>query len=161
MNYTSNYKLNLPEGRDVADISKLNENFTKLDSTVKTMDNRVTSVDNRVTSVSSQLSSNNSSLQSSINSVDANRKPVVGTYSGNGESSRTIDLGFQPSLVIVICRNESFVNASSGMTIPGYICNSNNSSCLSIAPNGFNVFFTSLKVFTNSSGKNYTYAAWR
>ena len=104
MNQTTNYKLNLPEGRDIADISKLNDNFTKLDSQLKSTDNRVTTVDSRVTTVDNRVTSVNSSLTSSINStktsltssinnVSTQRKPVTGTYTGNGSASRSFSLG--------------------------------------------------------------------
>ena len=38
MLYTTNYKLNKPDGSDVVDVSKLNENMDILDTTIKGLD---------------------------------------------------------------------------------------------------------------------------
>lgn len=180
MNQTTNYKLNLPEGRDVADISKLNENFTKLDSTIKTVDNRVTTVDNRVTTVDTRVTTVNSNLTSSINTVNTNltssinstktsltssinnvstqRKPVTGTYTGNGSASRSFSLGFQPSLVIVSSDyglwSERAAIAISGCPV-GYP-----DTLLSVTSTGFTVYYDS-NALTNMADRKYFYAAWR
>ncbi len=168
MNYTSNYKLNLPEGRDVVEISKLNDNFTKLDSTVKTVDNRVTTVDNRVTSVSSQLSSSSSDLQSSIDSVQSslqsaidNGKPISGTFTGDGTSSRTVNLGFRPSVLLLLSLKNGMTYNSSTMatsSTPGQITQG---TLLSITSSGFTVYCVVPDRLTNISGYRYLYVAWK
>lgn len=169
MNQTTNYKLNLPEGRDVVDISKLNDNFTKLDSTVKTVDNRVTTVDSRVSTVDTRVTTVNSNLTSSINSakntltssinnVSTQRRPVTGTYTGNGSASRSFNLGFQPSLVIV-SSEYGLWDERAGIAIAncpvGYP-----DTLLSVTSTGFTVYYDT-NALTNMDGKKYFYAIWR
>lgn len=154
MNYTSNYKLNLPEGRDVVDIAKLNENFTKLDSTVKNVDSRVTTVSNQVTSSSEDL-------EEIINNVDTTRKPVVGSYTGNDASSRTISLGFRPTLVIVMHRWGPTLAARSAMANSSASASNGYGSLLTLTSSGFTVYHEENHRLTNMNGETYLYAAWR
>lgn len=162
MNQTTNYKLNLPEGRDVVEISKLNDNFTKLDSQLKSTDSRVTTVDNRVTSVNSSLTSSinstKTSLTSSINNVSTQRKPVTGTYTGNGSASRSFSLGFQPSLVIV-SSDYGLWSERAAIGIPNCPVGSP-STLLTVTSTGFTVY-KDADALTNMADKKYFYAAWR
>lgn len=153
MNYTSNYKLNLPEGRDVVDIAKLNENFTKLDSTVK-------NVDSRVTTVSNQLTSSSEDLEEIINSVDTSRKPVIGTYIGDEKPSRSIELGFRPSLVILAHR-WGFVDNRSAMASSSWSAGNSYGTLLSIHSTGFTVYYEAYHCHTNQNSDSFLYAAWR
>lgn len=225
MNYTSNYNLNLPEGRDAADVSKLNDNFSKLDSTVKTVDSRVTTVDGRVTTVdnrvtsinttlqnsintnkttlqnsidslktelnntinsvkntlndsiegvnndlsaaidevndelSADISSVQSSLTSSINTISSQRKPVVGSYTGNGGMTRVFALGFKPSVVIVSSQyglwnyRAAIATSYFEIGIPN--------SILAVTSSGFSVYCYSTNALTNVENEKYFYAAWR
>lgn len=154
MNYTSNYKLNLPEGRDVVDIEKLNDNFTTLDSQLKSTDSRVTTVDNRVTSV-------NNSLSSSISSMGNDRKPVTGQYSGDSISGRLINLGFQPSCVLCMCTSIGFEPGYGSMATRESSGSNNYGTLLAVASNGFRVYHEDYHRFLNSKGLQYIYVAWR
>lgn len=165
MNYTSNYKLNLPEGRDVADISKLNANFTKLDSQLKSTDNRVTTVNNALNTAKSTLQSNidevESTLQGNIDSVNDDRRPVTGTYIGDGSTSRKIELGFQPSVVFVLCRKTGYAYNSASMAFPQSSGYCPEGTLLTITETGFTVYFIDGDQYTNCSNWGYQYVAWR
>lgn len=176
MNYTSNYKLNLPEGRDTVEIGKLNDNFTKLDSTVKSVDNRVTTVNNSLNTAKTTLQNNidsakstlqgnidsvENTLQGSINSVSDDRKPVTGTYTGNSNSSRKIELGFQPSVVFVLCRNTGYYTNSSSMALPESTGYCEDGTLLAVTETGFTVYCSLGDRHTNYPNWVYQYVAWR
>ena len=109
---------------------------------------------------------------SGLASLDSGGNPVEksfvsGTYTGNGEASRLIDLGFTPSSVLVF-RNTG-TTASSGATqeiygglaTPGVAAVATGpATALSVETNGFNVY-TSGYAKTNASSYVYTYMALR
>ena len=45
---------------------------------------------------------------------------VIGSYTGNGEQTRLIDLGFTPSMVVVVCPRYPFNQQYSGVATPEY-----------------------------------------
>ena len=157
MNQTSNYKLNLPEGRDAVDIEVLNQNFSTLDQQLKATDTRVTAVNS---SLSSSINSTKSTLQKAIEKVDSDRKPVIGTYTGDGAASRTINLGFQPAMVLV-AHPWGLYSKRGGMAIPGVDAASSFGSMISVTSKGFTVYFDDGHTETNINTHKYMYAAWR
>lgn len=96
---------------------------------------------------------------------------VTGTYTGDDSSSRTINLGFQPTAVILMQSNgttragASF-DSSGGLALRGYPVrtgSNNNVTVMSISSNGFQVFNGDSSGFqqSNKSGRTYYYIAFR
>ena len=48
MKYTGYYKMNLPEGADVVDITVLDENFSKLDKLISDLDKKLNDISKRI-----------------------------------------------------------------------------------------------------------------
>lgn len=94
--------------------------------------------------------------------------PVVGTYTGNGEAERFIDLGFTPSAVIVA--QEGKIEWYSSNSVQGGVALKNNSvsnsagTAIEIIDNGFNVANikgSTYSVDTNQSNAIYYYIAFK
>ncbi|RHR10460.1 hypothetical protein DWX58_03415 [Pseudoflavonifractor sp. AF19-9AC] len=96
---------------------------------------------------------------------------VVGSYTGNGASSRTISLGFRPKAVYV-CKNDGttkdITNTAyewhyGGLAVDGSSLVVGGKTVLSIYSSGFNVYRdtpdTSVHILTNVSGVVYHYFA--
>ena len=90
-------------------------------------------------------------------------------YSGSGESSRTIILGFQPKMVFVYKRGVPFVTYSGGVNLVNAACGfygNGTSVGISIASTGVNVSQSAeasngVKVCLNESGSQYTVIAFK
>ena len=97
-NKTTNYQLNQWNPEDDFLRTDFNEDNTNLESAL-------TSLQSSITSLQSSLSSTENSLSTAISNV----KPVTGSYTGLYKSSVTtttaINLGFKPSLVVIIPNN--------------------------------------------------------
>ena len=82
--------------------------------------------------------------------ANAGAKVVTGTYTGDGNTTRTIDLGFTPKAVVVYTNNGIQLAASGGwmyggLALQGYPCirdmNSTIYNGIEIVTGGFNVAF--------------------
>ena len=90
-------------------------------------------------------------------------------YSGNGESSRTITLGFQPKAVIVFRRGVPFVTYSGSVNTVNAACAAyghGGSVGISIGSNGISVSESAqpdngISVGLNTSGVQYTVIAFK
>ena len=93
--------------------------------------------------------------------LDAVPEAVTGTYTGDGASSQSITLGFQPRLVLVTSRG----NTSSGyaaVAVPGGDGYAHNGGvALQVTEEGFAVFIGRQYVFTNETDRRYYYLAVR
>lgn len=107
-------------------------------------------LDDRIDSVSSSL---NSSL-----------KPVVGTFTGNGASSRLISLGFSPSAVILTPVSRNLWENYTAMGIRNYVSSSSTGGdkiSITGSANGFYVYYGGTSAITNLSSLLYMYIAFR
>ena len=94
---------------------------------------------------------------------------VSSLYSGSGESSRAINLGFQPKTVFVYKRGVPFVTYCGGVNNVNAACGfyGNGASVgISITSNGINVSQSAqasdgVKVCLNESGSQYTIIAFK
>lgn len=100
---------------------------------------------------------------------------VIGTYTGNDATSRTISLGFRPKAVLVMARGSAVYNyngnVNGGLVIDGSDSynggNNHDAVALTIVSNGFRVYHNpSKEVYTNTSsylqnGGVYHYMAFR
>lgn len=97
---------------------------------------------------------------------------VVGTYQGDGSERRTIDLGFQPSAVIVWrydgVQSDGWYRYG-GMAMPGYPCSGVQGgqwyqSAIQVTASGFEVYYqdsSSYHYNTNHGSFMYYYMAFR
>lgn len=94
--------------------------------------------------------------------INSRSNVVFGRYSGNGESSRTISVGFTPSVVIIASRGDT---AGHGfIAVNGYSAedtSNGNATALYITSNGFNVYYSINGAQTNNSSLRFNYAAWK
>ena len=105
-------------------------------------------------------------LQDWMNGVDAalTGGAVAGSYTGNGDASRTIALDFTPSAVLVL-RNDSVLADTSNIigglaTASSPVQTSAGASAIAIVENGFTVG-RGTGYTTNVSTKVYNYIAFR
>ena len=87
---------------------------------------------------------------------------VTGTYTGNGESSQYIELGFAPKAVLVIS-NRGDVSAYGGLALPDTtVYESHSQKVLEITDTGFTTYGAgSSWAKGNSSGSVFHYLAVR
>ena len=100
--------------------------------------------------------------------VSDNAPFVLKTYSGSGESSRTIILDFAPKLVIIYKRNTPPVMVENGVTVVNCGCSGYGASGtggVSISGSNVTVSETAAtsgsRISLNSSGSQYTVIAFR
>ena len=90
---------------------------------------------------------------------------VVGTYTGNGASTRNIYLGFQP-LAVMVLKEGIYMGYSlraGGLALPGYPAGTaGENQIVSISANGFTLHENvQAKTSINSNGSLYHYIAFR
>lgn len=93
---------------------------------------------------------------------------VFGTYVGNGNSERTINLGFTPVAVeITTSYGMQYYNSGShpqvfgGCAVSGKPCNFNSINAIEIVSNGFKVYYDNSRVYTNNSDTTYHFIAFK
>jgi hypothetical protein len=95
--------------------------------------------------------------------IDFNGK-VIGTYTGDGNTSQTINIGFTPSAVIISSPLGSFLYPGvSGRVYGGMITEntlSGSSSAGGIVTNGFIVYYDG-DIYTNRNGDLFSYIAYK
>lgn len=91
---------------------------------------------------------------------------IFGTYTGNGNTSRFINLGFTPVAVEVYTNNGKQAGATGGfnnyyyggLALNGYPCK----DVIEVTENGFNVFYNSGKdILGNVQGMIYYFKAYK
>ena len=109
---------------------------------------------------------------SGLASLDSGGNPVEksfvsGTYTGNGEASRLINLGFTPSAVLVFRNTGTTANSGAtqeiygGLATPGVdAVAAGPATALSVETNGFNAYYSGYAK-TNAPSYVYTYMALR
>ena len=97
-------------------------------------------------------------------------KIVVGTYTGNGQASQFIDLGFTPKAIFVCPRNFTIFSSGSagyfrygGLAVTGSPMHANNGNpVIEITGTGFRAYYdysTSDHIMANNDGTIYNYIA--
>lgn len=89
----------------------------------------------------------------------------LGTYTGNGAASQTIDLGERPKAVLVLTSDGDVSDAMEGrhyggLALDGQPVASSGRTILSIADQGFVAYYnSSYTIYTNSQNTVYVYLA--
>ena len=103
-----------------------------------------------------------SALQSSISSVQtslaAKCEVYIGSYTGNGASSRTISLDFTPRAVIVFSENAVVDNSGYSYGGVGSAVTAD-SNRIKLTGSGFMVYYRSPEICLNTNGMVYGYIA--
>ena len=86
---------------------------------------------------------------------------VFGTYTGNKSSQRTIQLGFTPSLLLLMGERGIGSTYSGGLTALGHPLKNQFKTFLEIVENGFQVAYWEDAAHTNSQNSVYHYLAFR
>ena len=97
-------------------------------------------------------------IEQGISSLDR----VMGTYTGNDIATRTINLGFTPSAVLLLTQKGEVSNGVGGLALNGYGVILNTYPILTINSNGFVVYYDpgTPKQYSNYSAQNvYRYIA--
>jgi len=129
---TSNYQLHQWEPNDQFLREDFNADFAKIDAGIKNAYDHAGTVESNLTA---QLTSTKNALNAAIgkkadttalsalqNVVNGKLEVVVGSYTGAGENTKTIHLGFQPKAVFLITYNGTTNNAGAtfgGLFAPG------------------------------------------
>ena len=96
---------------------------------------------------------------------------VFGTYTGDGQESQYISLGFAPTAVFSletngnVCLNYNGVKSAGGLALPDCpvqsISSQNSFDVVKIEGNGFRVYYTQDRALSNQQDKTYVYLAIR
>lgn len=182
MQQTTKYKLNLIETSDPFSPAPLNENAQKLEGALSAETAARTAADTaeaqaRAQAVTAEaqtraqadtaeaqaraaavatLTQNNTALAKRVTALEAHRI-VAGSYTGNSQYERFIDLGFNPIAVIVQC----FTGGTAGLAVEGNPMISGTAPDLSVAKGGFVLGTDSSpsKAY-NNVGTRYHYVAF-
>ena len=175
-NKTQNYGLHAWEAEDDFLRTEFNENFEKLDTELK---KGLEGLSSALTQQKATAQSDDSALRQefnkSLDTVNAalqalssgKAEVAVGVYTGDGEESQFIDLGFTPQAVLVVMR-DGFMG--SGTTRYGGLAVTDNpayyaqpkQTIFEIVDNGFNAcygYYTSYYAGANKKGEIYHYLA--
>lgn len=109
------------------------------------------------------------SIESFIDEYTDLHIPKMGSYVGNGKSSKTITMGFTPSAVFIITKDGTMSTVDDlfdGYTHGGLALKNspatsgNGNNAIVISEGGFTVYYSS-GCRTNKNGTTYHYIAWR
>ena len=141
-NHTSNYDLPQWEATDPFKREDFNDAFQKIDTEIKGANDAASNAVNAVNTAVSQIECCN---------------VMVGTYTGDSTSSRTISLGVTPKAVVVIDKGLAILHDSKyygGAAVTGY-----DSTTVKITTGGFIVRNSGSSFMANSSSNTYLYIA--
>ena len=114
----------------------------------------------------SRLSAAESTITTHTSQIAQKCQVYVGTYTGTGVSSRTINIGFTPKAVLIIAGGITLSNTAGSfgaLAVTGRAAQrAGNLIVAQIVTNGFNVYYNENNdIFLNQSGSTYHYIALR
>ena len=127
---------------------------------------RFSAIETAAAAEASARASADSNLQGQINThtsqisslTTAKCEVVFGSYTGNGDDSQYISLGFPPKALLCAQSDGTVINGNriqGGIILPGI------AGGLTIEGNGFRAQYSSDLYWTNSSGRTYYYIAFK
>lgn len=99
---------------------------------------------------------------------DSKSDVIFGVYTGNGESERVIELGFEPTAVVVY-RDDGWQSGgwnggltyySGGLAMRGYVTSRSSQNMISVCENGFKVYSAG-EANTNINDTKYYFIAYK
>lgn len=151
--YTTNYQLNQWAAADKVLREEFNQDNAKIDGALA--------------AIQSAVDQEADQRQDAVEAVAATVPQIVtGTYVGDGEYSQFIDLGFTPKAVY-ICHESGTVFSSAGwsywggLALPGKPAKRESCNIVSIATNGFQVYYRTdpYTVYSNLADDTFYYIA--
>ena len=152
---------NIPSGSVTQDklAQDVRDRFTAIETAAAT---EVTNRTNAVSAEATARASADTNLQNQINThttqIAAKCEVVFGTYTGDGQASRFISLGFTPKALICAQSDGTIIN---GNRIQGGIILPATSGGLTIETNGFRTLYSDDLYWTNVSNRKYYYIAFK
>ena len=123
--------------------SKINTVSSNLTTAKNDLQTKINTTNSNLTTTNNNLTTAKNSLQSQINTLDGGKAEITfGSYTGNGELSRTISLGFTPRGVLVVAKHgrmSSNTIAMGGLAMTGNPAVVVSCTMLQIITNGFQV----------------------
>lgn len=123
---------------------------------------RFIAIENAAKNEASTRSSGDLNLQNQINAhttqLAAKCEVVFGSYSGNGQASQFISLGFSPKAIIVAQSDGTMINGNriqGGFVLPGA------SGGVVIEGSGFRALYSDDRYWTNVYNRQYYYIAFK
>ena len=176
--YTTNYGLHQWEPEDNFLRTDFNSDFKKIDTAIKSvetdlqanLDNEVSRLDGAITTaqqtVQKNLNTQVTRLDGLIDNLEADKAEIItGSYTGDGQKTRTISLGFTPkALLLENARGERYnsgVGQRGGLALPNLPCVHSNPAYVTIVTGGFTVSCYSEVYDTNATSAKYYYLAIR
>ena len=156
---------------DAAVMGNIPSGSVTQDKLAQDVRDRFAAIESAAAAESSTRASADSQMQSQLSThttqIAAKCQLYCGTYTGNGETSQFINLGFTPKAVLVfpqdalVSRNPYPVGA---LALQGYKAFNDASDILEIISNGFQVYYFEKSYggcFTNVSNYSYFYLAFQ
>ena len=164
MTKTEHYQLNQWDAADQVKRTDFNEDNAKIDAALaaKTDNSAFTQLQaaNALKANTSTVNSQFSTVNSRLNTLEGRVEVVIGSYTGDGTATRTIDLGFTPKAVLLEhpsgMRMTNNNIAFGGLALLNFPANG-----FQIVEGGFSVRYNSGYVHTNNSGTVYHYLAFK
>ena len=117
-------------------------------------------------SLGSRLSTAESTLSTHTAQIAQKCQAYIGTYTGNGQASQFINLGFTPKAVLAVMNGCSFADTrTAALAVSGQSAVITNGAgtfyAMQLESNGFRVYYNSgtTSILLNSSGAKYLYVA--
>lgn len=150
--------------------SAVNTINSRIDTVSSNLTTKINAADDRIDDVISDTNSKINTAKSQLNTaIAAKCQMLVGSYTGDGAESRTIQLGVTPKFVWVWPANTTFpfpnqFDAHSAMIITGKPAKLDGQTVMQIVNNGFTVacklgMDDGYDIVTNMSKTNYCYLA--
>ena len=144
-NYTANYKLCQWEPEDNFLREEFNQDNAKIDAALKGLEN---------------TKANSSTTNSRLTALENRVEVIVGSYTGDGTATRTINLGFTPKAVLLE-HSSGMRMGSNNIAFGGLALLDAPARGFQIVDGGFSVQYNSGFVHTNNNGEVYRYLAFK
>ncbi|MBM6927181.1 hypothetical protein [Pseudoflavonifractor phocaeensis] len=159
--YTANYGLHQWVPEDVFVRTDFNTDLSKIDAGLKTAQDTANSAATAAAAAQSTANTANTNAAAAQSTADGKAAIVTGTYTGNGNYTQTISLGFRPRAVFVERRDGSRAAyaPTGGLALNGCHCYSSASDeAIYITSSGFLVCSANVAA-TNTLSDVYYYLA--
>ena len=161
-NYTPNYQLNQWEPEDKVVRTDFNEDNAKIDAALagKAEASTLEALSKTVAG-----KADTSEITRLEQSVAARTTLVAGFYTGDGQESRIINLGFTPRALLVMTASGMTASSTSvyyygGLALPDHPVITDSKSVVTIVENGFQTYYNSNShILTNYKNIEYRYLA--
>ena len=146
---------------------------SKIDATKTSLTNTINAekqtLNNTITNTKNTLNNTITSVQNTLQAaIDKRCEVVTGTYTGDGQETRAINLGRAPDAVLLIDStghmNANGYSSLGGLALTGHACMKGYDPVITLTATGFTVYYqvisASHSVATNQSGTVYYYLAF-